>query len=280
MTINGFSQVLDINSPIGIFDSGVGGLTVARELRRLAPHESLIYLADAARLPYGTKSSQTVTRYALQAARYLQTHNVKMLVIACNTASAHGVVAVRKAVAPIPVLGVVEAGASAAAAITATGGVVVAATEGTCETGIFPKLIATAHPGSKITQVPCPLFVALAEEGLGDSPIADAMARDYLVAHFSAQSGNDTLLLGCTHFPLLAASLRRIIGPAAQMVDCAEAVAKDVVAALNERGLSAQSTNTAQIAFYATDAQSRLSKLAGKLMPDLGAAPPVTLIDL
>ncbi len=266
--------------PIGIFDSGVGGLTVASALRRLAPNETLIYLADAARLPYGTKSPQTVTRYALQAAKYLQSLDVKMLVIACNTASAHAVGAVRKAAAPLPVLGVVEAGAKAAAQATLTGNVVVAATEGACQTGVFPKLINAARSQTSVTQVPCPLFVALAEEGLGDSSIADAMARDYLGAHFGPQSQNDTLLLGCTHFPLLAPSLRRIIGPGPNMVDCAEAVAQQVVAALNAHDLIADASTVGALHLFATDAQSRLSKLAAKLMPDLGPTPAVTLIDL
>ena len=263
-------------SPIGIFDSGVGGLTVAAALRHLLPHERLVYLADAARLPYGTKSPQTVTRYALQAAKYLQTHNIKLLVIACNTASAHAATAVRKALSPLPVLGVVEAGAKAAADITKTGGIVVAATEGTCLSGAFPKLIPQAH----VTQVPCPLFVALAEEGLGDSPITDAMVREYLGALFSPQSDNDTLLLGCTHFPLLTTSLRRVIGSAPHIVDCAEAMARDVAQELLVHNLQAPKTQVGELRLIATDAQARLSKLAGKLMPDMGASPTVELIDL
>ena len=273
--------MIDLSSaPIGIFDSGVGGLTVAAALRRQFPQERLIYLADAARLPYGTKSAPTVTRYALQAAHFLRSHRIKMLVIACNTASAHAVVAVRKDMAPLPVLGVVEAGAAAAAHATRTGGIVVAATEGTCQSGAFPRLIAQHLPQAQVTQVACPLFVALAEEGLGDSPIADSMARDYLGAHFTEHGPNDTLLLGCTHFPLLTASLRRIIGPGPRMVDCADAVAHDVKRALDQMHLAAPAGQNGSVQFYATDAMARLSKLAGKLMPDLGPAPAVELIDL
>lgn len=270
----------DPTSPIGIFDSGVGGLTVAAALRRLVPHERLIYLADAARLPYGTKSPQTVTRYALQAARYLETHKIKLLVIACNTASAHATIAVRKAMKPLPVLGVVEAGAAAAAAASKTGGIVAAATEGTCMSGAFPKLIGQLAPQARVTQVPCPLFVALAEEGLGDTPIADSMARNYLGQLFGPGTDNDTLLLGCTHFPLLTASLRRITGPQTHLVDCADAVAHDVAWNLAERQLLADNTHTGGLHLFATDAQARLAKLAAKLMPDLGPAPAVELIDL
>ena len=266
--------------PIGIFDSGVGGLTVAAELRRLVPHERLIYLADAARLPYGTKSPQTVTRYALQAANFLATHRIKLLVIACNTASAHAVGAVRKAMKPLPVLGVVEAGAAAAAQATQTGGIVAAATEGTCLSGAFPKLIASLRPHAQVTQVPCPLFVALAEEGLGNSPIADGMAREYLGAHFAPSTVNDTLLLGCTHFPLLTASLRRVTGPNTHIVDCADAVAQDVARTLAEQHLAADSAQPGGLQLFATDAQARLSKLAATLMPDMGHHPAVELIDL
>ena len=266
--------------PIGIFDSGVGGLTVAAALRRAAPHERLIYLADAARLPYGTKSPQTVTRYALQAAKFLQSHNIKLLVIACNTASAHAALAVRKALAPLPVLGVVEAGAAAAVEVTKSGGVVVAATEGTCSSGAFPKIMTALLPKIRVSQTPCPLFVALAEEGLGDSPIADAMTREYLGHHFTGDGQNDTLLLGCTHFPLLSASLRRLTGPNTNIVDCADAVAKEVSKTLQEKSLQAPSSQKGGVQFYATDAQARLAKLAAKLMPDLGATPAVELIDL
>ena len=269
-----------LSRPIGIFDSGVGGLTVAASLRRLVPREHLIYLADAARLPYGTKSPETVQRYALQAAHFLQSQNVKMLVIACNTASAHALGAVRKALHPLPVFGVVEAGAAAAVRATKTGGIVVAATEGTCLSGAFPKLIAPLKPDAKVVQVPCPLFVALAEEGMGDSPIADAMAREYLGAHFAPDAANDTLLLGCTHFPLLSESLRRIAGPDTHMVDCADAVARDVAEALSAQVLKAPATQAGELRLFATDAKARLAKLAGTLMPDLGQNPDVELIDL
>ena len=268
------------SSAIGIFDSGVGGLTVAAALRHLVPHERLIYLADAARLPYGTKSPQTVTRYALQAAKFLESRQIKLLVIACNTASAHAVHAVRKALKPLPVLGVVEAGAAAAAAASQTGGIVAAATEGTCLSGAFPKLINQLHHHAKVTQIPCPLFVALAEEGLGDSPITDSMAREYLGKHFTAQSQNDTLLLGCTHFPLLTPSLRRITGPDVHIVDCADAVAHDVAKTLAQLHLQADDSQTGSLQLYATDAQARLAKLAFKLMPQMGNSPPVELIDL
>jgi glutamate racemase len=268
------------SSPIGIFDSGVGGLTVVTALRRLVPNERLIYLADAARQPYGTKSPKTVIRYALQAAQYLQSHEIKLLVIACNTASAHAAQAVRKALAPLPVLGVVEAGADAAVHASPQGHIVVAATEGTCLSGAFPKLIAAQSPQARVTQVPCPLFVAVAEEGLGDNPIADAIARRYLGEHFAPDSGNDTLLLGCTHFPLLMPALRRLTGPQVQIVDCADAVAAKVGQTLQAQALAAPASQQGDLRLIATDAQARLANLASTLMPQLWPMPQVSLIDL
>ncbi len=268
------------DQPIGIFDSGVGGLTVAAALRRLMPAENLIYVADAARQPYGTKTAATVTRYARQAARYLASKRIKLLVIACNTASAHAGAVLRSEMAPLPVHGVVEAGAEAASRATRAGGIVVAATEGTCQSGAFPRTIAGLKDAARVTQVPCPLFVALAEEGLGDGPIADAIAKDYLGRHFGGASGNDTLLLGCTHFPLLTPTLRRLTGPDVAIVDCAQAVAENVQASLTATGLARPVGEVGTVTLQATDGQFRLSRLGEKLLPDLGPSPDVELIDL
>lgn len=272
------------DQPIGIFDSGVGGLTVAAALRRLMPAENLIYVADAARQPYGTKTAATVTRYARQAAHYLASRRIKLLVIACNTASAHAGMALRAEMAPLPVHGVVEAGAEAASRASRSGRIVVAATEGTCQSGAFPKIIGGLHEQARVTQVACPLFVALAEEGLGDGPIADAIAKDYLGRHFDPRSesecANDTLLLGCTHFPLLTPTLRRLTGPDVAIVDCAQAVAENVRDSLAASGMIRSGKEPGAVTLQATDGLFRLARLAEKLLPDLGPKPNVELIDL
>jgi len=266
--------------PIGVFDSGIGGLTVATALRRRLPSEHLLYLGDVARQPYGTKAPKTVVRYALQAARFLVGRGVKMLVVACNTASAHGLEAVKRAHPDLAVLGVVEAGARAAAAGSRQGGIVVAATEGTCESGAFPRAIAAHRPDARVTQRACPLFVALAEEGLGHGPIAEAVAQEYLGALFAPGSGNDTLLLGCTHFPLLVPALMAVLGPAPLLIDCGEAVAAQAAALLAERDLLAPLGTIGGITMVATDAAPRVTRLAARLLAESDEPPQVELVDL
>lgn len=266
--------------PIGVFDSGVGGLTVAAALSRRLPGESLLYLGDLARLPYGTKSPETVVRYALKAASFLTAHGIKMLVVACNTASAHALGALQAAHPTLPVLGVVEAGAAAAARRSGSGRIVVAATEGTCRSGAFARAIAAHRPEAGITQVPCPLFVALAEEGLTEGPIAEAVARDYLGAVFEGADAADCLVLGCTHFPLLVPALRSVLGTGPALVDCAEAVADQVAGRLAADGLAAPAGAVGSIRLFATDAPDRFARMAGRFFPGLGAAPPVELVDI
>jgi glutamate racemase len=265
--------------PIGVFDSGIGGLTVAAALRHRLPAERLLYLGDVARLPYGTKSPETVVRYALQAARFLVGRGIKLLVVACNTASAHALPALAEALAPLPVLGMVEAGAAAAAAASLTGGIVVAATEGTTRSGAYPQAIARLWPDARVSQVACPLFVAFAEEGLTDGPIAEAVVRDSLGDRFAAAAGNDTLLLGCTHFPLLLPALRAVLGPGPALVDCGEAVAAQAAALLARTGLAAP-PGPGGITLVATDSARRVSRHAAALLPELGDTPAVELVDL
>lgn len=268
------------HKPIGVFDSGVGGLTVAAALSRRLPGESLVYLGDIARLPYGTKAPETVVRYALKAASFLTGQGIKMLVVACNTASAHALAALAAAYPDLPILGVVEAGAADAAERSPGGRIVVAATEGTCRSGAFPRAIAERRPDARVTQVACPLFVALAEEGLTDGPIAEAVAHDYLAAAFSGADAGDCLVLGCTHFPLLVPALRRVLGDGPVLVDCAEAVADQVAALLAERGLAAPSDTDGTIRLFTTDAPDRFARIAGRFFSDLGDAPLVELVDI
>lgn len=264
--------------PIGVFDSGVGGLTVAAALRRRLPHERMLYLGDTARLPYGPKSPAVVTRYALQAANFLARQGIKLLVIACNTASAHALAAVSQALAPIPVLGVIAAGAAQAARVS-SGGVVVIATEGTCRSNAFPRALGALRPDLPVRQIPCPLFVPLAEEGLIAGPIAEAMVRRYLDTAFASPAGPDTLLLGCTHYPLLRPTLRAVLGPGPALVDCGEAVASQTDRLLAERALAAP-PGPGGIALLATDAPDRFARQAQTLLPGLDDGLPVEQVSL
>jgi glutamate racemase len=200
--------------PIGVFDSGVGGLTVLRALLHQLPAEDFVYLGDTARLPYGTKSPGPIRPYSLQAPRLLQAHGVKCLVVACNTASAVALDALTAEFAPVPVLGVLEPGAAAACRATRGGCIAVIATEGTVRGGAYQAAITRLRPGAIVTARACPLFVTLAEEGWTDGAVVDAAIHRYLDDVFPADGTQpDTLLLGCTHFPVLAPALARVLGP-------------------------------------------------------------------
>ncbi|MFD2232219.1 glutamate racemase [Phaeospirillum tilakii] len=265
--------------PVGIFDSGVGGLTVASAIRRRLPDETLLYLGDLARMPYGTKSPQTVARYAVNAADFLVRRGIKALVVACNTASALALEAIAARHPDLPVIGVVEAGAAGAARGSAAGRIVVAATEGTCRSGAYERAIARRRPGASVVCVPCPLFVALAEDGLTDGPIVEAVARHYLGAALDPAAAADCLVLGCTHFPLLAPALARVAGPGVRLVDCAEATA-DLLAAALAGPLAARPGAAGGLTLVATDAPDRFARIAQRLFPALAGLPPVELADL
>ncbi|MGB6389200.1 MAG: glutamate racemase, partial [Methyloceanibacter sp.] len=198
--------------PIGVFDSGMGGLTVLRALAARLPQERFIYLGDTARLPYGTKSAETVTAYALQATRLLTGEGVKMVVVACNTASAVALAPLAEALAPVPVIGVIEPGARAGVAATRNNRIAVIATEGTIKGGAYLRAIQAVRGEVNVVQQPCQVFVALAEEGWTDSPVTIAAAERYLLPLFDEAEAPDTIVLGCTHFPVLAAAIRQVIG--------------------------------------------------------------------
>jgi glutamate racemase len=223
--------------PIGVFDSGVGGLTVLRALMERLPDERFIYLGDTARLPYGTKSADTVRAYAMQASRLLVDEGVKLIVVACNTASAVAIESLSEALAPVPVIGVIEPGARAGVAATRNGSIAVIATEGTVRGGSYPRAIAALRPDSRVVQQPCPLFVTLAEEGWIDHPASLTAAEHYLGPLFQSEPRPDTLVLGCTHFPVLKGAIRKAIGEEVALVDSAETTAEVVEAVLMERGL-------------------------------------------
>lgn len=243
---------------IGVFDSGVGGLTVFREIARALPGEPLIYLGDSARVPYGTKSPSTIVRYALEAARFLMSRDVKMLVVACNTATAAALPLLQEQL-PIPVIGVVEPGARAAVAVT-SGVVGVIATEGTVRSKAYTKAIHALDPDIDVIESAAPLFVPLAEEGWANTHVAREVAEIYLEPLIDA--GIDTLVLGCTHYPILRATIEQIVGGAVAIVDSAETTAQTVKEAL---GTSATLTDPHR-QFLVTDAEERFRRIAGEFL--------------
>jgi len=243
--------------PIGIFDSGVGGLTVFREIARALPREPLVYLGDSARVPYGTKSPSTVIRYSLEAARHLMTHNIRMLVIACNTATAAALPKLKETL-DIPVIGVVEPGARAA--VNRTSGVVgVIATEGTVKSKAYTIAIKALDPDIDVIESAAPLFVPLAEEGWANTHVAREVAEIYLEPLIDA--GIDTLVLGCTHYPILRATIEQIVGGAVAIVDSAETTARCVAAALPHA-----TNGEPQYTFLVTDAEERFRRIASEFL--------------
>ncbi len=250
------------NAAIGVFDSGIGGLTVVQALIEVLPHEHLIYLGDTGRYPYGTKSAETVRRYSLENAEFLIDKGIKLLVVACNTVSAVALDAVRAAVA-IPVLGVIEPGARAAVTHTRNRKVGVIGTEVTIASGAYTQALKRLQPGLEIYTRACPLFVPLAEEGWTDNDIARATASLYLTS--LKRSGIDTLVLGCTHYPLLAEVIAEFMGRKIRLVDSAQTTAHAARAVLAEHGL-ARRTGTGSVSFFVTDAPDRFQKVGARFM--------------
>jgi len=270
------------DAPIGVFDSGVGGLTVLKALVAQLPRERFVYLGDTARLPYGTKSPQTVVRYALQAAKSLADRGVKCLVIACNTASAVGLTAVSERIRDVPVVGVIEPGAEAACAASRSGHIAVIATEGTVRGGAYQDAIVRRRSDARVSAVAAQLFVALAEEGLCRGPIAQSVARHYLEPLFNARPGvsrPDTLVLGCTHFPMLADSIRAVAGPEVSIVDSAETTARFVRQTLESRDLAARGAE-GSLRLLATDAADRFARIGGRFLERPIHPHEVELVDL
>ena len=265
--------------PIGVFDSGVGGLTVLRALRAALPAEDFLYLGDTARLPYGTKSPATVSRYAIQAADLLAGRGIKCLVVACNTASSVAIPTLAERLAPVPVIGVVEPGARVAAGATRSGRVAVIATEGTVKGGAYPTALAALDPGIEVTQKACPLFVALAEEGWTDGPIVEAVARRYLEPLFSGPAPADTLLLGCTHFPALVTPVRRVVGAGVALVDSADTTAAATAARLAALTLR-RAEGIGAVRLMATDGPERFARVGSVFSGEPIAPADVELVDL
>ncbi|MDF3019565.1 MAG: glutamate racemase [Steroidobacteraceae bacterium] len=264
-------------SPIGVFDSGVGGLTVLRALIASLPGEDFLYLGDTARLPYGTKSAQTVARYSVRAAEALVKRGIKALVVACNTASASALPALRERFPELPVIGVIEPGARAACDASQSGRIAVLATEGTVRGGAYLDAILAIRPDAHVTQVAAQIFVALAEEGWSEGEAVDAVTERYL-AHLDARI--DTVVLGCTHFPLLAAAIARRVGPSRQVVDSAATTARAASEVLESRQLRNSPLRTGEVRLLATDSPERFARVGQRFLGSAIAERNVEAIDL
>ncbi len=239
------------SAPIGVFDSGMGGLTVVREMIGQLPNESIIYFGDTARVPYGPKSPDTVLRYSREITSFLKGEGVKALVVACNTATAHALPALREEF-DIPVLGVIEPGARAAVSVTKNKRVGVIGTAGTIKSRAYEKEIAKLLPDVELTARACALFVPLVEEGWVDSEPARAIARNYLAPLVSAQV--DTLVLGCTHYPLMKSVIGNVVGRDVRLIDSAHETARETGEVLRANGLENNALNGARYRFIASDA--------------------------
>ena len=266
------------NLPIGIFDSGVGGLTVYRALHERLPNERFVYLGDTARVPYGTKSLATVERYAVENSKFLEAHGIKLLVVACNTASALAVPAIRKAI-KVPVIGVIEPGSRAAVEVAGDANIGVIATEATVNSRAYAKAIAAFGTRGEVIERACPLFVALAEEGWADTDVARIVARDYLSDFRKIPVA--ALVLGCTHYPILRDVISETVGSEITLIDSGAATAADVESLLEQSDLTHDEPlglyQERRLCddldhFYVTDAAERFAKVAERF---LGSAPSI-----
>jgi glutamate racemase len=266
------------NLPIGIFDSGVGGLTVYRALHERLPGEHFVYLGDTARVPYGTKSLATVERYAIENAKFLEAHGIKLLVVACNTASALALPSIRKAV-KVPVVGVIEPGARAAVAVAGGEAIGVIATEATVRSAAYANAIGEIDRDTDVIEIACPLFVPLAEEGWADTDVARAVAEQYLSEVTKRNVG--ALVLGCTHYPILRNLISGVVGTTIPLIDSGAVAAREVQTLLESSELLSNQpeadTRERQLCddldhFYVTDAAERFATVAERF---LGTAPSV-----
>ena len=256
--------MMETQAPIGVFDSGVGGLTVAREIIRNLPRENIVYFGDTARVPYGSKSKSTVLRYSRQIVRFLKTKNVKAIVVACNTASALALEELENEL-DLPILGVVKPGADTAVRTTVNKRIGVIATESTIQSRLYPALIAQADPEIRVFGKACPLFVPLVEEGWTKDEITLEVAKRYL--RELQDKDIDTLILGCTHYPLLRTLLREYLGDNIQLVNPAYETALSLSRLLDELHLANESREPGRYEFYASDSIERFRTFAESILP-------------
>jgi len=266
--------------PIGVFDSGVGGLTVLRALRQALPHEDLIYLGDTARLPYGTKSPSSISRYAGQATAQLQERGIKLLVVACNTASAVALEALQEQMKPVPVVGVVEPGATAAVAARPGGRHLVLATEATVRYGAYRHAILGRDDRAEVRELACELMVSLAEEGWTEGSIAEDIIRRYLEPLADLAFEPDSIILGCTHFPLLKDTIQRVVAEGTAIVDSASTTAGVAAGILAEHDLLNEQQGPGRLKLMATDGASRFARVGGRFIGESLDADDIELVDL
>jgi len=266
--------------PIGVFDSGVGGLTVLKAVREALPHEDLIYLGDTARLPYGTKSPTSISRYACQATAQLQRHGIKLLVVACNTASAVALDSLREQMDPLPVIGVVEPGAAAAVAARPGGRHLVLATEATVRLGAYRRAILESDPLAQVDELACELLVSLAEEGWNNGDIAESIVNRYLEQLDAASRDPDSVILGCTHFPLLRETFASIFDSAVSIVDSASTTAAAACELLETLHIGNQQEVSGDLKLLATDGATRFARVGGQFLGEDLTIDDVTLVDL
>lgn len=255
------------NAPIGVFDSGVGGLTVAREIMRQMPNERIVYFGDTARVPYGSKSKETIIRYSRQIIRFLRTKNVKAIVIACNTASAYALDTV-EAELDIPIIGVVKPGAKVAAETTRNNKIGVIGTEGTISSGIYSDFLHIRNKDINVLGKACPLFVPLVEEGWAKDSVTKEVAKRYLEE--LKESGIDSLILGCTHYPLLRSTIRTVMGEKVTLVNPAYETAIELKELLEQNKLinsQKQPSDGSGYAFYVSDLADKFKQFANSILP-------------
>ena len=253
-----------MNNPIGVFDSGVGGLTVAREIMRQLPNEDLVYFGDTARVPYGSKSKKTVLKYSRQIVRFLLTKDVKAIVVACNTASALALDEIAREI-DVPIIGVVKPGAKMAVETTNTGNVGVIATQSTIKSGIYNDYIHELNPDITVVSKACPLFVPLVEEGLLEDRVTEDIVGRYLQE--LKEYHVDSLVLGCTHYPLLHNVIRRFMGEEVRLVNPAYETAKSLKELLAEQGILNTKKHKSEYEYYVSDGVEQFVSFADRVLP-------------
>ena len=254
------------SAPIGVFDSGVGGLTVVKEIMHQIPNERIVYFGDTARVPYGSKSKETVTKFSRQIVRFLQMQNVKAIVVACNTASAYALDEIEKET-DIPMIGVVKPGAKVASEATKNGKIGIIGTEGTIASGIYSKYIKELNDKAEVIGRSCPLFVPLVEEGLLQDPVTDEIAKRYLAELIDIDI--DTLVLGCTHYPLIRETVGRVMGDKVTLVNPAYETARELKELLEEKNLLNEEPaklGDDKYRFFVSDASEKFKRFANSII--------------